>query len=464
MKIGFISLGCSKNLVDTEMMIGLFKKHDFEIVNNPEKADIILINTCGFIESAKVEAINTILEMCEYKHKKCKYVIATGCLVKRYKDELSKEIPEVDLWIGCNDYEEFWKEIEKLLNRTGEDDDLLDYQNRVITTGNKSAYLKIAEGCSNRCTYCAIPMIRGPFISRPIEDIIKEAKSLSDKGIEEIIVIAQDTTKYGFDLYGKSKLAELLKRLEEIKNIKWIRFLYSYPETITDELIQVVKNSSKICHYFDIPIQHISDNVLRRMNRQSDGNSIRKVIAKIREEIPDVIIRSTVMVGFPGETKENFEELYNFLQEVKFDKLGAFSYSKEDGTPAAKLKEQIHTQTKKSRYNRIMKLQQDISRNNLEKKIGNTYEVLIEEISFDKKFYIGRTYMDVPDMDGVVFIKNTMKDKELIGKFALCKIIAVQDYDLIGELIEQKRTLIILLLSKNIFKFGSYAKNCFAFF
>lgn len=433
MKIGFISLGCSKNLVDTEMMIGLFKKHNFEIVNNPREADIILINTCGFIESAKVEAINTILEMCEYKKKKCKYIIATGCLVKRYKEELSKEIPEVDLWLGCNDYEEFWKEIENLLNQEGEAD-LLDYETRVITTGNKTAYLKIAEGCSNHCTYCAIPMIRGPFISRPLDDIVKEAEGLANRGIEEIIVIAQDTTKYGLDLYGEPKLAELLKRLEKIENIKWIRFLYSYPETITDELIQVVKESSKICHYFDIPIQHIADSVLKRMNRQSDGKSIRKVISKIRKEIPDVIIRSTVMVGFPGETKENFEELYNFLQEAKFDKLGAFAYSKEDGTPAAKLKEQIHPQTKKSRYNKIMKLQQEISRNNLEKKIGNTYEVLIEEVSFDKKFYIGRTYMDVIDSDGVVFIKNNTKDTSLIGKFAKCKIVDVQDYDLIGKL------------------------------
>ncbi len=421
MKIGFISLGCSKNLVDTEMMIGLFKKHHFDIVNNPQKADIILINTCGFIESAKEEAINTILEMCEYKKKKCKYIIATGCLVKRYKEELKKSIPEVDLWISCNDYEEFWKEIESILD-IKEETDYLDYHNRILTTGNKTAYLKIAEGCSNNCTYCAIPMIRGPYISRKIEDIIKEAEELANSGIEELIVIAQDTTKYGIDLYKEPQLAKLLKQLEKIKKIKWIRFLYSYPETITDELIQVVKESSKICHYFDIPIQHIANPVLKKMNRKSNAESIKKVLNKIRTEIPDVIIRSTVMVGFPGETKEDFEELYNFIKQEKFDKLGAFSYSKEDGTPASKLKEQIHHQTKKSRYNKIMKLQQEISRNNLKRKIGNTYEVLIEDISFDKKYYIGRSYMDVLDIDGVVFAENTNKNSELIGKFIKCKI------------------------------------------
>lgn len=435
MKIGYISLGCSKNLVDTEMMIGLFEKHGFETVNNPKVADMILINTCGFIESAKEEAINTILEMCEYKKKKCKYVIATGCLVKRYKEELKRAIPEVDLWIGCDDYEEFWREVTSLLSEKQDDKDYLNYEERKITTGNKTAYLKIAEGCSNHCTYCAIPMIRGPFISRKQEDIIKEAKQLADRGFEELIVIAQDTTKYGIDLYGEPRLASLLKELEKIKSIKWIRFLYSYPETITDELIETVKNSNKICHYFDIPIQHIANPVLKRMNRHSDGQSIRNVIAKIRNEIPDVMIRSTVMVGFPGETQKDFEELYDFIKEVKFDKLGAFAYSKEEGTPAARLKEQLHPQTKKSRYNKIMKLQQEISKNNLKEKIGNTYKVLIEAVSFDGNYYIGRSYMDVPDMDGVVFIKNSNKTKEKIGEFVSCKITNIQDYDLIGEII-----------------------------
>lgn len=432
MKIGYISLGCSKNLVDTEMMIGLFEKNGFETVNDPSRAEVILINTCGFIESAKEEAINTILEMCEYKKKHCQYVIATGCLVKRYKEELKKAIPEVDLWIGCNDYEDFWKEVSCVLPSRNKEGNLT-YEERRITTGDNTAYLKIAEGCSNHCTYCAIPNIRGPFVSRKLEDIIKEAQKLVGKGIRELIVIAQDTTKYGMDLYGEPRLASLLKELEKISKLKWIRFLYSYPETINDELIETVKNSKKICHYFDIPIQHIANPVLKRMNRHSDGESIRNVINKIRKEIPDVIIRSTVMVGFPGETNEDFNKLYDFIKEVKFDKLGAFPYSKEEGTPAEKLKDHIHPQTKKKRYNQIMALQQEISKAKLQEKIGKVYTVLIEGISFDKKYYIGRTYMDVPDMDGVVFIENKGKETDKLGQFVECKIVDIREYDLIGE-------------------------------
>ena len=434
MKVGFISLGCSKNLVDTEMAIGLFEKNKFEIVNNPSEAEMIIINTCGFIESAKEEAINTILEMAEYKKKKCKYLIAMGCLVQRYKEDLKKSIPEVDLFLSIDEYENMWKKIESLISTDKEEnnDDILDYMDRKISTGSNFAYLKIAEGCSNRCTYCAIPYIRGPFVSRKMEDILEEAEQLSKKGIKELIVIAQDTTKYGIDLYGESKLAELLDKLCKIDGFKWIRFLYAYPETITDELIEVVKNNDKICKYFDMPIQHISNTVLKRMNRKSDEASIKEVIKKIRNEIPNVILRTTLIVGFPGETEEDFEKLYSFVEETKFDKLGAFMYSKEDGTPAARLKEQIHPSTKKKRYNKIMKLQKEISEKNLSLKIGNTYTTLIENISFDKKYYIGRTYMDVPDMDGVVYIKNTKPD--LIGKFVECKIVDVNEYDLIGEI------------------------------
>lgn len=433
MKIGFVSLGCSKNLVDTEMMIGIFKEHEFSIVNNPQEADIILINTCGFIESAKQEAINTILEMAEYKKKNCKYIIATGCLVQRYKEELEKALPEVDLFINCDSYDEFWKEVKKVIkNEKQTDKDNLDYEDRVITTGDKMAYLKIAEGCSNRCTYCSIPQIRGPFVSRKMEDVLKEARELAKKGIKELIVIAQDTTKYGIDIYGEPKLAELLEELCKIEGIEWIRFLYAYPETITDELIEVVKNNDKICKYFDIPIQHISDKVLKRMNRKSDSKSIKDLIEKIREQIPEVILRTTVIVGFPGETIEDFNELYNFIKEAGFDKLGAFTYSKEDGTPASRLPEQIHPMTKKSRYNKIMKIQQEISRKNLENKIGQEYKVLLESVTFDRKYYIGRSYMDVPDMDGVVFIKNDNKQKE-IGQFVNCKITDVKDYDLVAE-------------------------------
>ena len=413
MKVGFISLGCNKNLVDTEKTIAIFNEEGFEIVNKPENADIIVINTCGFIESAKEEAINTILEMAEYKKDKCKFLIAMGCLVERYRDELAKEIPEVDLWIKYSEYDSLWDKVKKMLeNEDIEETDnpsnreFLNLMDRVLTTGDNFAYLKIADGCSNRCTYCAIPYIRGPQMSRKMEDIIEEAKKLAEEGYHEIILTAQDTTKYAVDLYGKPRLAELIEEISKIEEIKWIRFLYAYPETISDELIQVVKNNDKVCKYFDIPIQHISDSVLKRMNRQSNGESIRKLIKKLRQEIPEVIIRTTVMVGFPGESEADFEELYNFLQEAKFDKLGCFAYSKEDGTPASRLKEQIHPMTKKSRLNKIMSLQQKISKQNLKNKIGKEVEVLVEDKSFDGKTYIGRSYMDVPEIDGVVYIES----------------------------------------------------------
>ena len=434
MKVGFISLGCSKNLVDTEKTIGIFKANNFEIVNNPEEAEVIVINTCGFIESAKEEAINTILEMAEYKKKKCKYLIAMGCLVERYKEELEKAIPEVDLWIKYSEYNSLWERIVNLIEGYKNIDKYNNFdavEERVISTGNNFAYLKIADGCSNRCTYCAIPYIRGPQISRKMEDIIKEANELAKDGYKEIILIAQDTTKYGIDIYGRPRLAELLQELCKIDRIHWIRFLYAYPETIDDELIKVVKENEKICKYFDIPIQHISDTVLKRMNRQSDGKSIRRLIQKLRKEIPEVVIRTTVMVGFPGETKEDFEELYDFLKEAKFDKLGCFSYSKEDGTPAARIKEQIHPMTKKSRYNKIMALQQQISKENLERQIDREVDVLVEDKSFDGKTYIGRTYMDVPEIDGIVYLKSNNNLQS--GDFTKAKIIDVSSYDLIAE-------------------------------
>lgn len=432
MKVGFIHLGCSKNLVDTEMVIGMFKKNKYEIVQDAKQAEILVINTCGFIESAKEEAINTILEMAQYKENgNCKYLIAIGCLVQRYKKELQQSLPEVDLFVSIDEYDDLWNKINSLIkNKNTACTDILEYTNRVITTGNTTAYLKIAEGCSNRCTYCAIPYIRGPYISRKMEDILEEAELLAKQGIKEIIVIAQDTTKYGIDLYGEPKLVELLDKLSNINGFKWIRFLYAYPESITEDLIQLVKNNNKICKYFDIPIQHISDKILKTMNRKSDGKSIENLIKRIREQIPDVILRTSLIVGFPGETKEDFEKLYNFVENAKFDKLGVFMYSKEDGTPAARLKDQIHPMTKKSRYRKIMEIQQRISRDKLEKHIGKEYEVLIEQETEDRKYYIGRTMMDVPDMDGVVFIK---KNKEIKEKFVKCKIIGTQDYDLIGE-------------------------------
>lgn len=417
------------------MCIGIFKKEKFEIVNNPEEAEIIIINTCGFIESAKEEAINCILEMANYKiNGNCKYLIAMGCLVQRYKKDLEKAIPEVDLFLSIDEYENFWKKISKLLNKEVKSQNTLDYLDRVVSTGNSTAYLKIAEGCSNKCTYCAIPYIRGPFVSRKMEEILEEAEKLANSGIKELIVIAQDTTKYGIDIYGESKLAELLDKLCKIDGFKWIRFLYAYPESITDELIEVVKKNDKICNYFDIPLQHFSDKVLKRMNRKSDSKSIKKTIEKIRNEIPDVILRTTMIVGFPGETEEDFFELYEFVNEAKFEKLGCFKYSKEDGTPAAKIKEQVHYKTKQARLNKLMTLEKQISKIKLEEKIGNTYEALVDGLSEDGRFLCARSYMDIPNEDGTIFIKNDGRIKS--GDFILCKIVAVKDYDLIAEIVD----------------------------
>lgn len=452
MNVGFISLGCSKNLIDTEAVIGEFKEHKFTIVNDASKADIIVVNTCGFIDSAKEEAIKTILEMADYKQKRCKHLIAMGCLVQRYYEDLKKAIPEVDLWIKLDEYDHLWDKIEDLVKRDIVEESKTktstqitkiepmpmfeqhNFMNRTITTGKNYAYLKIGEGCSNRCTYCAIPYIRGPFVSRKKEDILEEAKKLAKDGIKELIVIAQDTTKYGEDIYGENKLAELLEELSNIDEIKWIRFLYSYPEGITDELINVVANNSKIAKYFDIPIQHISDTVLKRMNRRTNKKQITSLIKKIRKAIPDVTIRTTLIVGFPGETKEDFKELEDFVKETKFDKLGAFQYSKEEGTPAAKLPDQIHGNTKKARYNKIMSEQQKISNDILKNKIGKKCEVLIEEISFDNKFYIGRTMQDVPEIDGLVYIKNDGQEN-ILNTFVKCEVIDVKNYDLIAKIV-----------------------------
>ena len=417
-------------MVVTEQIIGLFKKHNYEIVENPEEADILLINTCGFIESAKDEGIQTILEMADYKKKNCKYLIVTGCLVERYIKELEQELPEVDLFVKISDYNLLWNKISNLINKKNSED-VLRYEDRVLTTGDVMAYLKIAEGCSNYCTYCAIPYIQGNYISRPYEDIIREAKELAKKGIQELVVIAQDTTKYGVDLYGKSRLAELLKDLEEIEGIEWIRFLYSYPETITDELIEIVKNSDKICHYFDLPIQHISNGVLKRMNRKSDQESIYNLVNKLRKEIPDVILRTTLIVGFPGETEKDFEELKEFVRSCRFDRLGAFSYSAEDGTPAAKFSDQIEEEIKENRRNEIMQIQQIVSKELLKEKVGKVYKCLIENITEDGEYLIGRSYMDVPSEDGVIYIKND--DDTMINEFVDVVITDSSEYDLFGE-------------------------------
>ena len=455
MNVGFISLGCSKNLIDTEVAIGLFKENHYKIVNKPEDADILVVNTCGFIESAKEEAINTILEMAEYKKQRCKYLIAMGCLVQRYYDDLVKALPEVDLFIKIDEYNKLWEKIEDLIKR-----DIVEkaktktstkiseirplpmptydeFLNRVVTTGKNYAYLKIGEGCSNKCTYCAIPYIRGPFVSRKMEDILEEAEKLASEGIKEIIVIAQDTTKYGEDIYGKSRLAELLQEISKINGIEWIRFLYSYPEGITDELIDTVANNPKIAKYFDIPIQHISNAVLKRMNRKTSKEKIEKLLEKIRNKIPNVTLRTSLIVGFPGETEEQFGELLEFVKKAKFDKLGTFMYSKEEGTPASRLPEQIHGNTKKARYNKIMKVQKQISLEKQENKIGKTYKVLVEDISFDGKYFVGRTMQDVPEEDGLVYIKNAQnyKQEDILNQFIECRIEEVSEYDLIGKIV-----------------------------
>ena len=456
MNVGFISLGCSKNLIDTEVAIGMFKKNNYKIVNNPEEADILVINTCGFIESAKEEAINTILEMAEYKKKRCKYLIAMGCLVQRYYDDLIKLLPEVDLFIKIDEYNNLWDKIEDLVKRDiveksktktskkiSEIEPLPmpkynEFMERIVTTGKNYAYLKIGEGCSNKCTYCAIPYIRGPFVSRKMNEILNEAKMLAKKGIKELIVIAQDTTKYGVDIYGESKLAELLEKLSKIDGIEWIRFLYSYPEGITDELIKTVANNSKIAKYFDIPIQHISNSILKKMNRRTSKENITGIIEKIRKQIPDVTLRTSLIVGFPGETNENFEELLEFVKTTKFDKLGVFKYSKEEGTPAARLPEQIHGNTKKARYNKIMAEQQKISKQVLENKVGKNYKVLVEDMSFDGKYFVGRTMQDVPEEDGLVYIENdgSFDVNEILNNFVNCKITDVTNYDLKGKIVK----------------------------
>ena len=431
MKVGFISLGCNKNLVVTECLIGMFKKHNYEIVSNEEEADIIVINTCGFITEAKNEAIETILEMADYKNKNCKYLIVIGCLVTRYKKELIKELPEVDLFISIREYNKIWELISGLLG--GKDKDLLNYNDRLITTGSNMAYLKIAEGCSNCCAYCAIPMIQGKFVSRKYEDVINEAKELAKKGYKEIVVIAQDTTKYGIDLYGKSRLAELLNDICKIDSIKWVRFLYAYPESIDDELISVVKNNDKICNYFDIPIQHISDEVLKNMNRSTDSKTIKELIKKLRKEIKDVVIRTTLIAGFPKETEDDFNKLCEFVKEYKIDKLGCFAYSKEEGTKAALMDGQIKENIKKKRKNKIMEIQQEISKEIMDSKIGKIYEVLLEDITDDLEYFIGRSYMDVPDQDGVIYVKYD--ENYGLNEFVNVLIEKSYEYDLIGKIV-----------------------------
>ena len=423
-------------------MLSILNKNKYSLTKNPIDADIIVVNTCGFIESAKEESINTILELSNLKHRgNCKVIIVTGCLAQRYVDELSKELPEVDAFLGTTNFNEISDVIntvlkeKKQLAQVGNINDEVIYDiPRVLTTPSYTAYLKIAEGCDNYCTYCIIPKLRGNYKSRPMEKIIDEAKHLAANGVKELIIIAQDTTRYGKDLYGNYKLVELLDSLSKIESIKWIRLQYSYPDIIDDELIHLIKNNKKICNYMDIPIQHCNDEILKKMNRNTSKESILNLIDKLRKTIPDIAIRTSLIVGFPGESNEQFNDLVNFIEDVKFDRLGVFSYSREEGTSAAKYQDQIPDEVKKKRQNKIMELQQQISyKNNLEK-VGKIYDILIED-RVEDNLYIGRSEYDAPEVDGLVYVKTNSKLK--VGSFVKAKIIDALEYDLMGEIYDE---------------------------
>ncbi|WAM34737.1 30S ribosomal protein S12 methylthiotransferase RimO [Caldicellulosiruptor morganii] len=438
-KIGFVSLGCNKNLVDSEIMMGACKKAGFEITPDAEDADVIVINTCGFINDAKQESIDTILEMADYKKKKCKFLIVTGCLTQRYKDEILNEMPEIDAILGVKEMLKLPEVIKKLYEGEGKIK-VFDQQStfiytsstpRVIATPAYYAYIKIAEGCNNRCSYCSIPLIRGSYVSRHVDDIIREAEMLAQNGYKEIVLTAQDTTKYGLDIYNKKMLPDLLQRLSEIDNIKWIRFLYSYPEDIDDNLLKVVKDNPKVVKYFDIPIQHINNRILRLMNRKTSSENIKELITRIRSAFDEVVIRTTVLVGFPTESEDEFEELYEFVRWAKFDRLGAFAYSQEEDTPAANLP-QVDDEKKIKRYEKILNLQRKISLDQNRRRIGREYEVVIEGKDRNN-FYIARSQFEAPEVDGKIIVFS--RRKLLPGEFVHVKILDAFEYDLVGEVI-----------------------------
>ena len=440
MKILFISLGCDKNLVDTEVMLGMLASRGYEMTNEEQEADIIVINTCCFIHDAKEESIQNILEMAEYKKNgSAKALIVTGCMAERYRQEILDEIPEVDEVLGTTAYDRILDAVDAAFAgqhevMTADLDALpLPETKRLVTTGGHFAYLKIAEGCDKHCTYCIIPKIRGNFRSVPMERLIKEAEELADQGVKELILVAQETTLYGKDLYGEKSLPKLLRELCKISGIRWIRILYCYPEEITDELIQVMKEESKICHYLDLPIQHANDTILKRMGRRTSKQELIDIVQKLRKEIPDICLRTTLITGFPGETQEQHEEVMEFIDTLEFDRLGAFTYSPEEDTPAATFEDQIDEEVKEDRQADIMELQQEIAFDKAEDMIGREVLVMIEGKVADENAYVGRTYRDAPNVDGLIFI-NT--DVELIsGDFAKVKVTGALDYDLIGELI-----------------------------
>ena len=440
MKILFISLGCDKNLVDTEVMLGLLASRGYEMTDDETQADIIVINTCCFIHDAKEESIQNILEMAEYKKTgQAKALIVTGCLAERYRQEIIDEIPEVDEVLGTTAYDQILDAVDAaLVGRHSvviSDLDALPMPEtkRLVTTGGHFAYLKIAEGCDKHCTYCIIPKIRGNFRSVPMERLVKEAEELAEQGVKELILVAQETTLYGKDLYGEKSLHRLIKELCKISGIRWIRILYCYPEEITDELIQVIKEEPKVCHYLDLPIQHANDAVLRRMGRRASKEELVNIIGKLRREIPDICLRTTLITGFPGETQAQHEELMDFVDEMEFDRLGVFTYSPEEDTPAAVMPDQIDEEAKKERQAELMELQQDIVFENARNMTGREVLVMVEGKVADENAYVGRTYRDAPNVDGLIFI-NT--DEELIsGDFVRVKVTGASEYDLIGELI-----------------------------
>lgn len=439
MNLLFISLGCDKNLVDSEVMLGLVDEKGYHIVDSEEDADAVIVNTCCFIHDAKEESIQTILEMAEYKKEgRLKALIVTGCLAQRYQQEIMDEIPEVDAVLGTTAYHKIVEALEEALSGKGhvelEDIDALPLVDakRLVTTGGHYAYLKIAEGCDKHCTYCIIPKLRGNYRSVPMERLVKEAEDLADQGVKELILVAQETTLYGKDIYGEKSLHILLRKLCRISGIQWIRILYCYPEEIDDALIQVMKEEKKICHYLDLPIQHASNGILKRMGRRTSKKQLEDIIEKLRREIPDISLRTTLITGFPGETKEQHEELMDFIDEMEFDRLGVFTYSPEEDTPAAEMKDQIPEEVKQDRQAELMELQQEIVFEQAEAMTGKEMLVMVEGKVADENAYVGRTYKDAPGVDGLIFI-NT--EKELMsGDFAVVTVTGAAEYDLIGEL------------------------------
>ena len=439
MKLLFISLGCDKNLVDSEMMMGLLHDRGYEFTDNEEEADIIVINTCGFINDAKEESINTILEMAKYKENNLKALIVAGCLVERYKNEILQELPEIDAIVGTTAFDKICDVVDDVLADKKHNE--LESINkmcrpdvkRIITTGGYYSYLKIAEGCDKHCTYCSIPMIRGAYRSVPMDELVKEAEYLADNGVKELIIVAQEITVYGKDLYGEKKLPELLHRLCKIPGIQWIRLLYCYPEEITDELIETIRTEKKRCDYMDMPIQHASDKILKAMGRRTNNAELRNIISKLRKEIPDICLRTTLITGFPGETEEDHQILLDFIDEMEFDRLGVFTYSPEEDTKAASLDNKVDEEVKLCRKDEIMELQQEISMDKSERLVGKEIEVIIEGKASDEDVYVGRSYMDAPSVDGYVFINS--EEELMSGDFAKVRIVKAMEYDLIGELI-----------------------------